>query len=314
MRKTRLLPALFLCILAASTIRNSSGAEIEKRTLDNTGLEVITISGPIVLGDEARFRSLASVSGEALVVLNSEGGSTLAAIEIGKAIRLAGFATAVPSNLLCASACALVWLSGSPRFSESDSHVGFHASYIMKNGQASESGVGNALVGAYLTQLGLSQRTIIFVTSAPPEGIEWLDQNKARSAGIDFASLKSARGQSNLSSNEFGTSVDKYDPIAAVNKFYNALSSADGSAAAALVIPEKRGTGPFNEINIAKFFGNMREPLHLVSLTQSSPTLVLVEYRYVYSNGKICNGKSEVTTNYVFGKTLIQGIHALNNC
>ena len=295
-------------------LKHTNVADIARRTLNDPRLDVITISGPIALGDETRFRALANVSGNAIVVLNSEGGLTFTALEIGKAIRLAGFATAVPSDSLCASSCALIWLAGTPRFSEGDSHVGFHASYIVKDGQASESGVGNALVGAYLTQLGLPQRAIIFVTSAPPEGIEWLDRKKARSVGIEFTSLKKEMVAAKPSSINLGIPQERYDPIGTVTRYYNALSAADGNTAAALVIPEKRGIGLFNELNIAKFFGNMRQPLQLISVNQSTATMVNVEYRYVFANGKICNGRSEVTTEYDFGKTLIQKIRALSNC
>ena len=82
--------------------------------------------------------------------------------------------------------------------------------------------------------------------------------------------------------------------------------------AAALVVPEKRGVGPFNEINIANFFGNMKERLRLLSVRQLDRDHVLAKYRYVYANGKVCNATSQVTTTYVFGRTLIQGIKA--NC
>ncbi len=303
-------PAVILAFALLTFSANA--ADIEKQTLQN--LSIITISGPITAGDEIRFRSLASTSSEAVVILNSEGGATLAALEIGRAIRLAGFSTAVPADSLCASACALIWLSGTPRFAEDNSHVGFHASYVIKNGQATESGVGNALVGAYLVQLGLPQRAIIFVTSAPPEGIEWLDENRGRSVGIEFTSLKRRDGILEAAPSNFGIAEEKYNPVDTVTKFYNALSAADGNTAAAFVIPEKRGIGPFNEVNIARFFGNMKEPLRLISAVQATATLVRVQYHYVHASGRICNGAAEVTTEYSFGKTLIQKIRALNNC
>jgi hypothetical protein len=56
----------------------------------------------------------------------------------------------------------------------------------------------------------------------------------------------------------------------------------------------------------------MREPLRLISLRQIDSDHVLVEYQYVHPSGKVCSGKSQVTTTYAFGKTLIQGIKA--NC
>jgi len=297
--------------LWAFSIGSTEAAQITKQTLDDPPLDLIVISGPIQPGDEARFRAVASTTGQAIVILSSEGGNTMAGVEIGKAIRLAGFPTAVPSNTLCASACALIWLAGTPRFAEDDSHVGFHASYVVVAGHTSESGVGNALVGAYLNQLGLSQRAIVFVTSAPPEGIEWLTAEKAQQVGIEFLSLKKGK-RTSTEPDRLGVAEEGYDPITTVRKFYKALSEADGTAAAALVIPEKRGIGPFNERNISEFFGNMQEPLRVTSVTQATKTLVKVEYHYVYANGRACDGRSEVTTDYVFGKTLIQRIRA--NC
>jgi hypothetical protein len=95
-----------------------------------------------------------------------------------------------------------------------------------------------------------------------------------------------------------------------VTRFYTALGAADGNTAAALVVPEKRGIGPFNELNMAKFFGNMKEPLQLRSVRQLNSNLVLAEYHYVYASGRVCNTTAEVSTTYAFGKTLIQGIKA----
>jgi hypothetical protein len=102
-----------------------------------------------------------------------------------------------------------------------------------------------------------------------------------------------------------GVSHKPYDPVSAVTRFYRALGAADGDTAAALVVPEKRGIGPFNERNMASFFGNMREPLQLRSVRPSGSDLVVAEYRYVYANGKVCNGQAEVTTAFVFGNTFI---------
>ncbi|WP_246621874.1 hypothetical protein [Rhizobium laguerreae] len=48
-----------------------------------------------------------------------------------------------------------------------------------------------------------------------------------------------------------------------VTAFYSALATADGETASALVVPEKRGQGPFNEASIHTFFGAMSQPLKL---------------------------------------------------
>ncbi|MDL2409520.1 hypothetical protein PY650_28585 [Rhizobium calliandrae] len=59
-----------------------------------SGIDLITVTGVINVGDDALFRRLAPVADKAIVVLNSEAGALSAGIEIGQAIRLRGFATA----------------------------------------------------------------------------------------------------------------------------------------------------------------------------------------------------------------------------
>ena len=161
------------CILAglfAVLALPTGAAEINRHTGDD-GVGLISVRGILNEGDDTAFRKLAAQSDKAIVVLNSEGGSVRAGIEIGRAIRLRGFATAVPPETLCASACALIWLAGSPRLLDGSSKLGFHAAYRLVDGKASESGVGNALVGAYLNQIGLPDNAVVYVTSAPQKAL-----------------------------------------------------------------------------------------------------------------------------------------------
>jgi PAN domain len=72
------------------------------------------------------------------------------------------------------------------------SRIGFHASYVQQNGQNKENGLGNALVGAYLNQLGLSQAAISYISAAPPEGMTWLTSEDAIRVGIEVAVVDSS--------------------------------------------------------------------------------------------------------------------------
>ena len=65
-----------------------------------------------------------------------------------------------------------------------ESLIGFHAAYVTENGEAQESGVGNAIIGAYLTKIGLSIDTVIFATSARPQEMNWLNYSTAQGVGI----------------------------------------------------------------------------------------------------------------------------------
>jgi len=64
-------------------------------------------------------------------------------------------------------------------------HVGFHAAYIEEAGRASESGVGNALVGSYLTQIGLSETAVVYITQAAPTELTLLTLPDAEKIGIE---------------------------------------------------------------------------------------------------------------------------------
>lgn len=299
----------FLAGLLAVLGFPAAAADISRQIGDD-GIDLISVTGVLTEGDDAAFRKVAAQSERAVVVLNSEGGSVIAGIEIGRAIRLLGFATAVPPETLCASACALTWLAGSPRLLDDKSKLGFHAAYRVLDGKASESGVGNALVGAYLNQIGLPDNAIVYVTSAPPEGIEWLTADKAPTVGISYQQLR----WENSAAPPEKVRAFQYDPMATVAAFYSALSAADGESASALVVPEKRGKGPFNEASIHAFFGAMSQPLKLTGTTLRSGDDVRVSYEYVTDGGRRCRGRADVQTVYVFGKTLISRIEALDGC
>lgn len=146
----------------------------------------IMIDGEIKPGDDIKFRDLAMKHERAIVFLNSPGGSIVPAIEIGKAIRLKEFATVVLPETVCTSACALIWVAGSDRFAHPSSKIGFHASSREVGGRQVEVGVGNAMVGRYLTQLNLPERAVIFATVASPDEIQWLEMKPDSSSGIEF--------------------------------------------------------------------------------------------------------------------------------
>lgn len=151
--------------------------------------DFILVHGDLFLGDEQKFIDVAMSSTGALVVFHSRGGNLYAGIEIGKAIRRKGFSTFVPAENLCASACALAWLAGRSRLMSESARVGFHAAYSKKDGQPNVSSSANAVVGAYLNQIGLSTSAVVYITSAPPEGMQWLNLQDAQRIGLDVKQL-----------------------------------------------------------------------------------------------------------------------------
>ncbi len=190
--KTRLISHFVGSAILSLVCCDLSWASDITITPTNGGPDIIAIDGDFVLGDEKKFVDLALSSKNALVVLQSRGGNLYAGIEIGRAIHLKGFATLVPDGVGCASACALAWLGGIPRFMGETGKVGFHAVYTTEGGQAAISSAGNALVGAYLNQLGLSTSAVLYISTPPPEGMQWLSFADARRVGIDVQQIKNS--------------------------------------------------------------------------------------------------------------------------
>jgi peptidoglycan hydrolase-like protein with peptidoglycan-binding domain len=160
-------------------------ATIKVRPPERDVPALILVEGELQYGDEKRFVEHALKLDEAIVLLGSRGGNLYAGLEIGRAIRLKGFATFVPDDVHCASACAAAWLAGRPRAMGSNARVGFHAGYRVEAGQAKEDAVGNAMLGAYLNSLGLPEDFVIYATRTPPEGMQWLSFEDAKRLGVD---------------------------------------------------------------------------------------------------------------------------------
>ena len=178
------------------SVQSAQTAEINKTALPNGKGDVIAILGQLQFGDEKTFVDAALGSPNAIVLFQSPGGNLIAGIEIGKAIHLKGFTTLVPAGTQCASACALAWLGGQTRLMSKSAKIGFHAVYTDNNGQPIVSSSGNALVGAYLNQIGLPYSAVVYITSTAPEEMQWLTLLDARRFGIavepfDVADLSS---------------------------------------------------------------------------------------------------------------------------
>lgn len=183
MFRTRLLAAaaaMLLCCVGAV-----SAAEIEKFDLPGIAVPFVSIRGPIEAGDGAKFETVVRGLNRASVILQSPGGLVKEALHIGATIRMEGFATMVPADKECFSACGLIWVSGVRRYMSDTSLIGFHAAYREENGEYRESGVANAEIGSYLTHLGLRIEAIRYFTIAGPNDFLLLTPDKARALGIE---------------------------------------------------------------------------------------------------------------------------------
>jgi hypothetical protein len=153
------------------------------------GRDAIVLNGQINAGDDEEFIGLADRLDHALIFLNGPGGNMITALNIGRYVRTRGWDTAVADKQLCMSACAVLWLAGTNRYMADTALIGFHAAYQLEQDKAVESSIGNALVGAYLNSLGLSDKAVVYLTYSPPDDIQILTKADARAVGIDVAPL-----------------------------------------------------------------------------------------------------------------------------
>jgi hypothetical protein len=144
-------------------LTGAHSAQFEASSPGPGKVALITVEGELAPGDERKFIDVALPNSEAIVVFRSDGGDLVAGIEIGKAIRMKGYATLVPDEARCASACALAWLGGRVRFMSESALVGFHAAFLKSDRKVTSA--GNALIGAYLDQLGLPASAVIYITA-----------------------------------------------------------------------------------------------------------------------------------------------------
>jgi hypothetical protein len=163
------------------------GAAAKIGVIEQEGMARVTVEGRLIAEDAANMKMKIGPYSQAIVEFKSEGGSLTAGIQIGEMIRLKNFTTLVPDNSRCSSACALAWLGGTQRFLGDNAEIGFHAAYDETTGQ--ETGVGNALVGAYLARIGLPYSAVVYITQAAPSSMTWLNLKDAEQQGIDVKPL-----------------------------------------------------------------------------------------------------------------------------
>jgi hypothetical protein len=178
--------AIALILLAAAPAFAAT-ITVEPQTPDRPN--VVSVEGPLVAGDPDQFAARTASLHSAIVAFSSDSGTLLAGVRMGEAIRRRGFSTVVPDGRHCAAACSLAWLGGVERFLGADSTIGFNAAYDPTSGEQPAS--RTALVGEYLTKIGLPYTAIIYITQAAPNDSTWLDMSGVAQRGITVTLLSS---------------------------------------------------------------------------------------------------------------------------
>ncbi|WP_426290660.1 hypothetical protein [Sphingomonas sp. TWP1-3-1] len=100
---------------------------------------------------------------------------------------------------------------------------------------------------------------------------------------------------------------------ATVRTFYNALGTGSGDVASAQVIPQKRSSRAYSADAISRFYGRLRDPLRLTSISPLQSGAYRVTYRYA-APGLRCNGSAIVRLTSGGTRPLIRSIDATNGC
>src|SRR5262249_30923975 len=199
-----LIQALKIALIAATIIVLAEGSSIAATITvhepDVEGRVFVDVIGKINDGDFETFKEKTDKIypiGDShpkklvIVTLVSPGGLIAAAIQIGELVGKRAMLTFVPGDRTCASACALIWVAGRLRTVGDTPQIGFHAAYDADTGR--ESGAANAVVGAYLRDLGLSYKAIHLMTHKGPTDLEWLTPDLAKEVGVAWSKLEPPR-------------------------------------------------------------------------------------------------------------------------
>lgn len=143
------------------------------------GGDAILLEGEISNGDADRILKQINELREppTRAILNSPGGSVRDALELGRALRLAGLQTEMRSGDICYSACPYLLAAGVTRSVPQDAFVGVHQHYFGESTllpafvAVEDIQRGQGLVMRYLDQMGIDPLVMQHALVTPPDEI-----------------------------------------------------------------------------------------------------------------------------------------------
>lgn len=144
-----------------------------------SGGAAVLIEGAIADGDAARIIKQIEELREAptRAFLNSPGGSVHDALELGRALRLAGFETEMRDGDICYSACPYLLAAGTKRTVPKAAFVGVHQHYFGEStilpafAAIEDIQRGQGQVMRYLDQMGIDPLVMQHALVTPPDEI-----------------------------------------------------------------------------------------------------------------------------------------------
>ncbi len=147
-------------------------------TVVSAGAAVL-LEGEIADGDAPRILKQIEELRDAptRAILNSPGGSVRDALELGRALRLAGMETEMREGDICYSACPYLLAAGVTRTVPDEAFVGVHQHYFGKNAllpafvAVEDIQRGQGEVMRYLDQMGIDTLVMQHALATPPDEI-----------------------------------------------------------------------------------------------------------------------------------------------
>lgn len=159
-------------LLIAGGIVGSANAEVAVVAGDESSdAPIVMLSGEV---NEADVNAIAEFDHVLSLMLNSEGGSVRAAVQIGRIVRDRGWMTWVSPEGQCLSSCALIYIAGVKR--QNDGVVGLHRPYLIGDPLSAdevESAVRSMYsdVRAYVERMGVTAEFTEIMMNTPPESM-----------------------------------------------------------------------------------------------------------------------------------------------
>lgn len=145
------------------------------------GPTALLVSGVIGPGSYEEFRAALLRGNPELVVLDGPGGVLGEALLIGSEVRRRQLDTLVGPNRSCASACAIVFLSGRVRYLAAGANVGLHSASFADGRTDPEA---TQLMADYLREVGVPRSTLTRMARTAPNDIRWLTRAEQQAMGI----------------------------------------------------------------------------------------------------------------------------------
>jgi len=145
------------------------------------GATALLVTGVIGPGSYEEFRAALMRGTPELVVIDGPGGVLGEALLIGEEVRRRHLSTLVSSHRSCASACAVVFLSGATRYIGSGAQIGLHSASYADGRMDPEA---TAVMADYLRGVGVPSSTLRRMAQTAPSDIRWLTKAEQKAMNI----------------------------------------------------------------------------------------------------------------------------------